>query len=347
MLHFVCNDRMPSLRAYKVGAAISFSSLPYMKYLFFDIECAGVFKNVAKICAFGYCLTDEKFHILEKEDILINPQGGFHLTDRKGEQGLVLPYKYEDFKTYPTFPERAKRIYALLEDKDTLVAGHATMNDVKYLNLESKRFSLPSFRFRFTDTQFLYMNKIGQFHRQYGLGAIAESLGVEFTPHRAVDDAYATMRVAEAMCKEEGVDFSGLLAKYGVTSGSIEDYEITQNTSTVYQSYLEEATRQKEERERKKVRFHNFIDREKRKRAKEGKLRGKRVCFSHAVELETELAEDLAKQAFAQGAWFSFKAEECDLYVRFEGETGQRLKSAQERKAKLLTPQELDEYLKQ
>ena len=40
-----------------------------MKYLFFDIECASVFKNTAKICAFGYCLTDEQFHILEKEDI--------------------------------------------------------------------------------------------------------------------------------------------------------------------------------------------------------------------------------------------------------------------------------------
>ena len=72
-----------------------------MKYLFFDIECAGVFKNVAKICAFGYCLTDEQFHILEKEDILINPQGGFHLTDRKGTQGLVLPYAYDSFKKSP------------------------------------------------------------------------------------------------------------------------------------------------------------------------------------------------------------------------------------------------------
>ena len=316
-----------------------------MKYLFFDIECAVVSKSVAKICAFGYCLTDEKFHILEKEDLLINPQGGFHLTDRKGEQGLVLPYKYEDFKNYPTFPERAKRIYALLQDENTIVAGHATMNDVKYLNLESKRFSLPSFRFQFADTQFLYMNKIGRFHRQYGLGAIADDLGVEFTPHRAVDDAYATMKVAEAMCKEEGVDFSGLLEKYGVALGQIEDYEITQNTSRVYREYLEEVARQKEERERKKVRFHNFIDREKRKRAKEGKLRGKRVCFSHAVELSTELAEGLAKQALAQGAWFSFRAEECDLYVRFEDETGQRLKSAQERKARLFTPEEFEQYL--
>ncbi len=76
-----------------------------MKYLFFDIECASVFKNTAKICAFGYCLTDEQFHILKKEDILVNPQGGFHLTDRKGAQGLVLPYEYKEFKNYPTFPE--------------------------------------------------------------------------------------------------------------------------------------------------------------------------------------------------------------------------------------------------
>ena len=182
-----------------------------MKYLFFDIECAGVFKNVAKICAFGYCLTDEQFNILEKKDILINPQGGFHLTDRKGEQGIVLPYKYEDFKKYPTFKEQANDIYALLQDSDTLVIGHAVQNDVKYLNLESKRFSLPSFSFRFVDTQFLYMNVIADFSRQYGLGIIAERLGVEFTPHRAVDDAYATMKVACALCRAESLTLTQLL----------------------------------------------------------------------------------------------------------------------------------------
>ena len=137
-----------------------------MKYLFFDIECSVVSKNAAKICAFGYCLTDEQFHILEKEDILINPQGGFHLTDRKGTQGLVLPYEYSDFKKYPTFLERAEKIYGLLQDADTLVVGHATMNDVKYLNFESQRFHLPPFAFRFADTQFIYMNRIGEFSRR-------------------------------------------------------------------------------------------------------------------------------------------------------------------------------------
>ena len=316
-----------------------------MKYLFFDIECAGVFKNMAKICAFGYCLTDENFCILEKEDLLINPQGGFHLTDRKGEQGIVLPYKYEDFKKYPVFSERAEKIYALLQDKDTLAVGHAVMNDVKYLNLESKRFSLPSFQFSFADTQFLYMNTIGEFSRQFGLGAIAEQLGVEFTPHRAVDDAYATMRVAEAMCKAENVNFTQLLKKHKIRVGKIENYEITQNTSEAFEKFKIEREKQKEAREKARAEFHIFADREKRKRAKEGKLKNKTVCFSHAVELETTLAKKLLTAAFAQAARITFRAEECDAYICFENESGQRLKSVQERKAKIFNPQEFAEYL--
>ena len=316
-----------------------------MKYLFFDIECSVVSKSAAKICAFGYCLTDEQFHIIEKEDILINPQGGFHLTDRKGTQGLVLPYKYEEFKNYPTFKQKAKRIYELLQDKDTLVAGHATMNDVKYLNLESKRFSLPSFNFSFADTQFVYMNKIKEFSRQFALGKIAEEMGVEFTPHRAVDDAFATMKIAAAICKEEQVDFVGLLNRYQITLGKIEEYEVTQNTSTAYEEYLEEARRKKEERERAKMAFHNFIDREKRKRAKEGKLKGKRVCFSLALTTDVPYAKKLASALFAVAGFYSFHAEDCDIYVHKDGETGQRLKSAVENKARIMTAEEFFAYL--
>ena len=316
-----------------------------MKYLFFDIECSVVSKNAAKICAFGYCLTDEKFNILEKEDILINPQGSFHLTDRKGTQGLVLPYEYSDFKKYPTFLEKADKIYSLLQDKDTLVAGHATMNDVKYLNFEAHRFNLPSFAFNFADTQFVYMNVVGEFSRQFGLGAIAQELGVEFTAHRAVDDAYATMRVAEAMCKAEGLNFTQLLEKYQITTGKIENYEIRQNTSVRYMQYKQEQEQRKEERERRKAEFHVFADREKRRRAKDGKLKNKRVCFSHPLELQTDLAKGLLLKAFTQGAFYSFRAEECDVYVCFETESGQRLKSAQEVKARIFTPDAFADFL--
>ena len=304
-----------------------------------------VSKNAAKICAFGYCLTDEQFNILEKEDILINPQGSFHLTDRKGTQGLVLPYKYSDFKKYPTFPEYAKRIYALLQDEDTLVAGHATMNDVKYLNLESKRFSLPPLKFLFADTQFVYMTRIGDFSRQFGLGAIAQELGVEFTAHCAVDDAYATMKVAEAMCKAEGLTFAELLKKYEITLGSIENYEITPITSTALVAYKQAQERRKEEREKKKAEFYRFVDREKRKRSKEGKLKGKTVCFAHALELEHSLSKPLVQAVFAAGGFFTSRAEECNLYITVENEAGARLKSAQANKARIMTAQELTAYL--
>ncbi len=313
-----------------------------MKYLFFDIECSVVSKKAAKICAFGYCFTDENFNILEKEDILINPQGGFHLTDRKGSQGLVLPYEYSNFKKYPTFREKAEKIYSLLQSPDTLVAGHATMNDVKYLNLESQRFSLPPFSFSFADTQFLYMNKIGEFSRQFGLGVIAKELGVEFVAHRAVDDAYATMKVAEAMCKDEGVTLAGLLQKYQITLGKIENYEITPPSSVPLLAYREEQERRKEERDRKKVEFYRFADREKRKRSKEGLLKGKTVCFSHPLELDLARSKPLLSAVYAAGGFFTSHAETCDIYVGFEEEGGARIKSVQ---GKILTVTEMENYL--
>lgn len=316
-----------------------------MQYLFFDIECSVVSKNAAKICAFGYCLTDEQFHIIEKADILINPQGSFHLTDRKGTQGLVLPYKYEDFKKYPTFPEKAEKIYGLLQDKNTLVFGHATMNDVKYLNLESKRFSLPSFQFSFYDTQFVYMNRIGDFSRQFGLGAIAKELGVDFVAHRAEDDAYATMKIAEALCKESGKSLQDLIAHYQIVPGHIDNYEMTPTTSAALQEYRRQIEEKKEERERLKVEFYQYVDKQKRKRAKEGLLKSRSVCFSHALELELPLSKKLLSAAFAQAAFFTSKAEDCDIYVCFAGETGGRIKSAQQGKARIITPEEFSKYL--
>ena len=44
-----------------------------LDYLFFDIEAS----EGRSMCSFGYVLTDENFNVLEKEDILINPEARF------------------------------------------------------------------------------------------------------------------------------------------------------------------------------------------------------------------------------------------------------------------------------
>ncbi len=315
-----------------------------MRYLFFDIECASVFKDRAKICAFGYCLCDEQFHIIEKEDILINPLGGFHLTNKKGGQGIVLPYSYEDFKKYPTFPTLADRIFGLLQAKDVLPVGHAVQNDVKYLNLETQRFFLPSFEFEFVDTQFIYMNRINAFDRQRGLGEIAEALHLEFTPHRAVDDAYATMKVAEQICKEENLSFLDVLKKYEIVNGKIANYTITPISSKAYEEHVRMVAEKKEQRCRAIAEFHENADKMRKYRKKGGALSKKKVTFSKSLELDAN-AKALVEQLYKKGGNYSFKAEECNLFVCYKDETCERLKRAVASGAVVMTPEEFTEYV--
>ena len=315
-----------------------------MKLVFFDIECAGVHKTYAKICAFGYVTCDENFNILEKEDILINPKGKFELTDRKGEKGLVLPYEYEEFKKQPPFKHVYGRIRKLLEDKDTLVMGHAVLNDVKYLNLETRRFGLPSFNFSFADSQLLFMTHINDFSHQFGLEFIANELGVEFTPHRAADDAYATMRIVEALCKANECRVTELGDKLHVTKGRIKNYQITPPFSRGFKRYKSENKAARLRRSRNRVKFYNNLSRKKVKK-EGGPLAGRTFTFSRAVEDEIDISIGLVDRIYELGGKYSQRTDKCTAYVAPENDNTTRTKSAAARAVTRYTVDELKELL--
>lgn len=317
-----------------------------MQYVFFDIECASVSKRFAKICVFGYVLTDECFQIIQREDILINPQGEFHLTDRKGEKGLVLPYAYSEFRKYPTFDKVYPKIKSLLEGEDTLVVGHAAVNDVKYLCLETKRFSLPSFEFSYADTQQLYMTRKGDFSRQSGLEAITRELAIEFTPHRAVDDAYATMRIAEELCRAEGCSLFELLERYGITLGKISGYEYSSPVSGVQIRQHDEAMKLRAERERRRGEFYRLVNRKSRKNLVDpkGPLAGKAFLFSRALEESPERAKPLLERIYEKGGRYVTRLNDCNAFVRLEEDDGERCKQAAKRSdIMIFYPQEVEE----
>lgn len=315
-----------------------------MKYVFFDIECACVYKSVAKICAFGYVVTDEKFNVLAREDILLNPKGKFHLTDRKGGEGIVLPYEYEDFKKYPLFPAEYPRIKALLEDKDAIVLGHATDNDVKYLNLETKRYKLAHLRFPFYDTQFFYMNVLGDYTRQYGLGAMAEELGVEFTPHRAVDDAYATMCVCRALLEREKTDVHGLVSRYGIRAGKAGGGNITPPVSVGQKKYFAQREEERARRAKAHEEFYRVVNRNMHKK-RSGSLEGKVFCFAKDVEDDVPMSVELLKSIFASGGKYTSHPAECNVYIARE-EGGSRYQSAMAANAAFIPLSSLSEALK-
>ena len=315
-----------------------------MKLVFFDIECAGVHKTYAKICVFGYVVCDEKFNILEKEDILINPKGRFELTDRKGEKGLVLPYSYEDFKKQPPFPKVYNRIKAILEDKDSYILGHAVLNDVKYLNLEARRFKLPSFNFTFSDSQLIFMTHIDDFSHQFGLGYIANALGVEFTPHRAVDDAYATMKIIEAMCAAHNCTFPELIEKLNVAPGKIANYQISRPQSKGFKRFNAQKKAARAERSQKRIKFFNNLSRKRVNRAG-GILKGKTITFSRAIEDDIEISIPLVDKIYAAGGKYSQKLDSCTLYVSAEDDTTARTQAAAGRALPHMTVDELRELI--
>lgn len=314
-----------------------------MNLVFFDIECAGVHKTYAKICAFGYVICDEKFNIIEKRDILINPKGRFELTDRRGDKGIVLPYNYEEFKKYPKFSAVYPEIKALLENKENVVIGHAVLNDVKYLNLESKRFRLPSFKFSFADSQMFFMASINDFSRQFGLEFIAEELGVEFTPHRAADDAYATMKVVEAMCKKYDCDYYGLVSRLGFTAGKISNYTVTPPQCVSYRKYKQQRSKEKNERAQKRIKFNNNVTRRRPK--VKGKLTGKKFNFSRKIEDNTEISIGLVDKIYELGGFYSQRVEECTHYILCGEDDTDRTKKAQAAGKIILTLEQFGELL--
>lgn len=285
-------------------------------------------KTIAKICAFGYVICDEKFNIIEKRDILINPKGGFHLTDRRGEHGLELPYDYGEFKKQPPFTDIYPFIKELLEDKNNLVFGHAILNDVKYLDLETGRFNLPPFNFEFSDSQIMYMTAVGDFSRQFGLEYITSDLNVEFTPHRAADDAYATMKIVEELCTRYKTDVFGLERALGMRRGKISGHSVIKPTSEAFERYERERNAARERRSRNREEFYIYLSRRRKK--KSGKLFGEVFTFSRLIEDNIDVSKELVGAIYEQGGTYSQKLENCTLYVCEEDDETVRTKNARQ-----------------
>lgn len=84
-----------------------------MKYVYFDIECASNIDGKAKICSLGYVVTDSSFNILEKDDLVINPN-----IERKDYSAYVMnnivKYTIEELESKQNFPFFYEKIKHLL-----------------------------------------------------------------------------------------------------------------------------------------------------------------------------------------------------------------------------------------
>ena len=195
-----------------------------MDYLFYDIECS----DGRHMCSFGYVITDEYFNILEKADILINPEAIFHTgawskKNREKDPGIELAYPKERFKANPTFPGRYERIQRLLQHDDRKIIGFSHHNDALFLTVACKRYELPVIDYKFYDAQEMF-GESRDIINQVALNAIAEALGVDLghlVPHRSDDDAEASMLVTKALCRDLGFTIEELIGHCPRCAGEV------------------------------------------------------------------------------------------------------------------------------
>lgn len=183
-----------------------------MNYLFFDIECA----DGQRMCSFGYVLVDEKFNILSKEDILINPKCQFRLGRNKFDPNIELAYPESEFKKHKVFPCYYDKIKDLIQNKDTVSCGHSVQSDMGFIRFACNRYSMDLIEYKAFDTQRAFALS-REPHRNRALHTIIEELDIDIShlhEHKSCDDAELTMLVAKKLCETENCSFSELMEKY-------------------------------------------------------------------------------------------------------------------------------------
>ena len=191
-----------------------------MKYLFFDIECSNCFDGIGKMCEFGYVLTDDKFNVISRHDIPMNPGKGdtkFDKKIRKRDPNFAWAYDEEVYRSCPEFPEYYERIRKMFEADDVMVFGYAVDNDIRYLGDTLLRYNKPLFEYIAYDIQIMmnyYSKKIEKFtsldHAFKSMCGISEY--IKLRPHLSRDDAYMTMMVLKGMCENLEVSLEELIS---------------------------------------------------------------------------------------------------------------------------------------
>lgn len=326
-----------------------------MKYLFFDIECS----DGKHICSFGYVLTDCNFVVLEKKDILINPEAIFHTgawskakrEKSERDRGITLAYPKEEFLASPKFTEFYETIKGLLTDKDTKVIGFACDNDARFIMWATERYKLDFICYTLYDMQRAF-REYKELTCQPALEKALEEFGLDVSghvAHRSDEDAEVTMLIAKGLTERLGITLEELVEKYPSCQGLVEDGKI--EFKKVEGSVCDGGryTGTNLTRRNYKI-FQSHIRKTKPSRGASLPLKGEKICFSTSFE-DKHFAEMLVliELISRQGGKCVTRASEATIYVEIDStKVCRRLRIIDDKikKGKPVEKKHIDEFLK-
>lgn len=192
-----------------------------MKYLFFDIEGANCYNYFSKMCTFGYVITNEKFEMLSKVDVIMNPEAHFdkHIIAKK-----MNAYPISKYQSCPPFNYFYNSIKKIIENKNQIIVGWSIENDVKYIHDACSRYNLKQIRYVYADLQSIFM-KVEGLSNHPSLESACEKYNIPLlVNHKSDDDAYLTMMLASKLCEKLNVSLYTLIMMYKDSCSSYDEY---------------------------------------------------------------------------------------------------------------------------
>lgn len=280
-----------------------------MRIISFDIESCNGNSKEASMCSFGYCISDERFNVIEKEDILINPASDkFILSDKKRIFGITLAYPQKVFRSSPLFCEVYEHIKELIESCD-LVIGFSIENDLNYLNKACEYYSLENVNFSFIDVQELDAMNRGVAQKE-SLEKAVSNYSLDFTLHKSDDDAYATLYLAKKICEENGKTLDELLDKFNIIKGE----NFSEGFSHCYS--LTGVKNEKGVANGLKLKKYLFFKHFRKMKKQNGVLKGKRFCFSKKIAYsDVNLSRSLLSFIYEKGGRYVLYPDQSDYFV--------------------------------
>ncbi|MCR5613888.1 exonuclease domain-containing protein [Treponema sp.] len=178
--------------------------MDHKTFLFFDCECANCFDGIGKICSLGYVLCDDEFNVIEKDDIVMNPETEFDWYLFSPKNKCQLAYSKDYFRAKPNFESYYKRIKKLFSNGNTYVAGFAVENDVGFVNSACERYYKDLIMYRAFDVQNLLNQTFDTKKKLFEWAEFLECDLSQLESHKSVDDAMATMLVFKKVCEQKG-----------------------------------------------------------------------------------------------------------------------------------------------
>ena len=194
-----------------------------MRYLFFDLEYATSKGGESKICEFGYVVTDELFKIIERDNLIIDPNIDRSEWDYRVVR-TILTRPIREYESSPKFTYYYDRIVRLITGAD-LIIGHTLDSDAKAINDDCKRYELPSINYEFYDVKLFY-KQFANTHRDTGVVTILKELNIEGedNEHDAGADAYNTMLELKAMLQSLEMSIQDLIVLCPEANNKSENY---------------------------------------------------------------------------------------------------------------------------